>query len=72
MVVVGLLVVVVCSVALMRWGCCVFLFYWLVVVGVCVVLGWVSILDCWVVSIFSDWVVVVVVAGFWGGAMVVW
>ena len=50
----------------------IFLFYWLVVVGVCVVLGWDSILDCWVVSIFSDWVVVVVVAGFWGGAMVVW
>ena len=48
-----------------------FLFYWLVVVGVCVVLGWVSILDCWVVSIFSDWVVVVVLAGSWGGAMAV-
>ena len=40
----------------------------------CGVLRWVSILDRWVVSIFSDWVVVVVVVlvGFWGGAMVVW
>ena len=71
--VVGLLVVVVCSAALMRWGCWGLLFiYWLVVAGVCVVLGWVSILDRWVVSIFSDWVVVVVLAGFWGGVMVVW